>query len=360
MPTATVRDIAMHYETEGSGDPLILIPYLSADHACYAFQTPEYSKHFTCVAVDPRGTGTSDKPAGPYSTEQSADDVASLMDVLDIDRAHIAGVSFGAATGMWLAAKVGATTHTLQTLHMLRDATASESPDKFDYVARVPRVERATDGFLLVRHELFHRSANGRIDYDVAPTFVWTLTTLLRSPNLASPAAGALADATPDWLKRFIVRLRECELAAAFRRAHPADAGLTRGWDHAQAGAGPRLSTGQEIERDAAAEPPVAARTGTTPTTRTGAPAPCVWVCRCRIVTPRLGDALPSTGDIDAPTTRSSEKACLRPWPSASTCISSRSRPAFQRRCPAPARLLGRQRDGRAVTASSDPTAGAR
>ena len=105
MPTATVRDIAMHYETEGSGDPLILIPYLSADHACYAFQTPEYSKHFTCVAVDLRGTGTSDKPAGPYVTEQSADDVASLMEVLDIDRAHVAGVSFGAAAGMWLAAK---------------------------------------------------------------------------------------------------------------------------------------------------------------------------------------------------------------------------------------------------------------
>ncbi len=105
MPTAAVRDIAMHYETEGSGDPLILIPYLSADHACYAFQTPEYAKHFTCVAVDLRGTGTTDKPAGPYSTEQSADDVASLMEVLDIDRAHVAGVSFGAGAGMWLAAK---------------------------------------------------------------------------------------------------------------------------------------------------------------------------------------------------------------------------------------------------------------
>ena len=105
MPTATVRDIAMHYETEGSGDPLILIPYLSADHACYAFQTPEYSKHFTCVAIDLRGAGTTDKPAGPYSTEQMADDVAGLMEALDIDRAHVAGVSFGAAAGMWLAAK---------------------------------------------------------------------------------------------------------------------------------------------------------------------------------------------------------------------------------------------------------------
>jgi 3-oxoadipate enol-lactonase/3-oxoadipate enol-lactonase/4-carboxymuconolactone decarboxylase len=34
-----------------------------------------------------------------------ADDVARLMEVLDIDRAHVAGVSFGAAAGMWLAAK---------------------------------------------------------------------------------------------------------------------------------------------------------------------------------------------------------------------------------------------------------------
>ena len=105
MPTAAVRDVSMHYETEGSGDPLILIPYLSADHACYAFQTPEYAKHFTCVAVDLRGAGTSDKPAGPYSMEQMGDDVATLMEVLDIDRAHVAGVSFGAAAGMWLAAK---------------------------------------------------------------------------------------------------------------------------------------------------------------------------------------------------------------------------------------------------------------
>ena len=105
MATVTVGDIAMHYETEGSGDPLILIPYLSADHACYAFQTPDYAQHFTCVAVDLRGSGLTDKPAGPYSTEQLADDVAGLMAAAGIGRAHVAGVSLGAAVGMWLAAK---------------------------------------------------------------------------------------------------------------------------------------------------------------------------------------------------------------------------------------------------------------
>jgi len=105
MAVAAVGDVGMHYEMEGSGDPLILIPYLSADHACYAFQTPEYAQHFTCVAVDLRGAGTTEAPSAPFSTEQAADDVAGLMEVIGIDRAHVAGVSYGAAAGMWLAAK---------------------------------------------------------------------------------------------------------------------------------------------------------------------------------------------------------------------------------------------------------------
>jgi pimeloyl-ACP methyl ester carboxylesterase len=100
-----VSDIAMNYYKQGTGEPLILIPYLAADYACYAFQVADYSKHFTCISVDPRGAGETDKPEGPYSTELFADDVAAFMQALKIDKAHIAGLSLGAATGMWLAAK---------------------------------------------------------------------------------------------------------------------------------------------------------------------------------------------------------------------------------------------------------------
>ena len=32
-------------------DPLLLIPYLSADHACYAFQLPAYTERFSCIAI---------------------------------------------------------------------------------------------------------------------------------------------------------------------------------------------------------------------------------------------------------------------------------------------------------------------
>jgi pimeloyl-ACP methyl ester carboxylesterase len=105
MPKIKVRDITLNYEQQGAGEPLLLIPYLAADNACYAFQVAEYAKHFTCISVDPRGAGESDKPASDYTTELMADDVAAFLQALGIDKVHVSGLSLGAATGMWLAAK---------------------------------------------------------------------------------------------------------------------------------------------------------------------------------------------------------------------------------------------------------------
>jgi pimeloyl-ACP methyl ester carboxylesterase len=105
MPKIQAGNITMNYDQQGSGEPLLLIPYLAADYACYAFQVADYSKHFTCISVDLRGTGESDQPGGTYSTEMFADDVAALMQAIGIHKAHISGLSLGAAIGIWLAAK---------------------------------------------------------------------------------------------------------------------------------------------------------------------------------------------------------------------------------------------------------------
>jgi pimeloyl-ACP methyl ester carboxylesterase len=105
MPMVQANGITMNYEVQGDGDPLVLIPYLAADQACYAFQVAEYAKHFRCISVDLRGAGLTDKPAGPYTTELFADDVAALMAAIGLERAHVAGLSLGAATGIWLAAR---------------------------------------------------------------------------------------------------------------------------------------------------------------------------------------------------------------------------------------------------------------
>lgn len=105
MPKVEANNITINYDRQGAGDPLILIPYLAADHACYAFQVADYAKHFTCFSLDLRGTGETDKPEGAYSTELLADDVAAFMQAVGIEKAHVSGLSLGAATGTWLAAK---------------------------------------------------------------------------------------------------------------------------------------------------------------------------------------------------------------------------------------------------------------
>ena len=105
MPKVRANNISFNYEQQGSGEPIVLIPFLTADHACYAFQVAEYAKHFTCISLDLRGTGESDNPDVAYSTETLADDVAAFMQALGIAKAHVFGLSLGAATGMWLAAK---------------------------------------------------------------------------------------------------------------------------------------------------------------------------------------------------------------------------------------------------------------
>ena len=122
MPTVQGNGIDIYYEVQGEGEPLVLIPYLAADQACYAFQVADYAKHFQCFTVDLRGAGLSGKPDGLYTTELLADDIAAFMQAAGVERAHVFGLSLGAATGMWLAAKYPARVKSL-SLHSAWDRT---------------------------------------------------------------------------------------------------------------------------------------------------------------------------------------------------------------------------------------------
>jgi 3-oxoadipate enol-lactonase len=122
MPYVQANNIEVYYEVTGAGEPLVLIPYLAADQACYAFQVADYAKHFTCYTVDLRGAGLSGKPDGVYTTELFADDVAAFMGAVGIATAHVSGLSLGAAAGMWLAAKHPSLVKSL-SLHSAWNAT---------------------------------------------------------------------------------------------------------------------------------------------------------------------------------------------------------------------------------------------
>jgi pimeloyl-ACP methyl ester carboxylesterase len=122
MPQAEVDGLTINYDVQGEGDPLLLIPYLGADHACYAFQLPAYTERLTCISVDLTGSGESDKPEGPYSTSAYADQLSAFLGVVGVERAHVAGVSLGAAVATQLAARHPGRVRSL-SLHSAWDRT---------------------------------------------------------------------------------------------------------------------------------------------------------------------------------------------------------------------------------------------
>jgi 3-oxoadipate enol-lactonase len=65
------------------------------------------------LLYDCRGHGASDKPAGPYTVEQFADDLADLMDHVSWDSAVIGGASMGGTVALAFAAAYPARTTAL-------------------------------------------------------------------------------------------------------------------------------------------------------------------------------------------------------------------------------------------------------
>lgn len=95
MSIAKVDSIEIYYEEHGSGEPLLLIMGLAADSRAWVFQLPALSRHYRTIVFDNRGVGRSSKPPGPYTIHEMADDTAALLEALNIESAHVLGVSMG-------------------------------------------------------------------------------------------------------------------------------------------------------------------------------------------------------------------------------------------------------------------------
>lgn len=95
MPKTHTNGIDLYYEIHGAGEPLVLIAGLGYSSWMWHKMIPGLAQFFKVIAFDNRGTGQSDKPAGPYTAQMLADDTAGLLDALGIARAAILGHSMG-------------------------------------------------------------------------------------------------------------------------------------------------------------------------------------------------------------------------------------------------------------------------
>ena len=96
-PTIQLDDVELYYREVGTGTPLLLLHGLTLSGLMWTPQIRELSKKYRVVIPDLRGHGKSSVPDRGYSFHNSAIDIKQLFDHLDLQKAHIIGLSLGGA-----------------------------------------------------------------------------------------------------------------------------------------------------------------------------------------------------------------------------------------------------------------------
>jgi len=89
-----VRGIATAVDVQGDGPPVLFIHGFPLDRTMWRHMTAPLTGRQR-IAPDLRGLGMSDAPEGGYFVEEYADDMAALLEMLEIEQAVVCGLSMG-------------------------------------------------------------------------------------------------------------------------------------------------------------------------------------------------------------------------------------------------------------------------
>ena len=93
-----INGVKIYFEWHGPEQAPVLVlnnGVLMNAATSWGFQTAALSEQYHLLQYDCRGQGQSDHPPGPYSMELHAADLAALLELEGVEKAHIAGISYG-------------------------------------------------------------------------------------------------------------------------------------------------------------------------------------------------------------------------------------------------------------------------
>ena len=107
MPYATNQGVRIYYHVEGEGPPLVLQHGLTQtleDWRDFGY-SDALRNDYQLILIDARGHGNSDKPHEPeaYSGKIMVEDVAAVLDDMNVSKAHYWGFSMGGGIGFNIA-----------------------------------------------------------------------------------------------------------------------------------------------------------------------------------------------------------------------------------------------------------------
>jgi len=90
--------VRLYVEEIGTGDPIVFVHELNADHREWEPQVRWFSRFYRCITFNARGYPPSDVPSDPslYGLPFVVSDIAAVMKTLGIAKAHLVGLSMGA------------------------------------------------------------------------------------------------------------------------------------------------------------------------------------------------------------------------------------------------------------------------
>ena len=104
MPKIELSQTELNYERSGSGEPLLLIQGMGGTHVSWGRPFSELlERDFEVIAFDNRGMGLSRRVGGEFSIAEMAADTAELLDALELETAHVMGISMGGMVAQELA-----------------------------------------------------------------------------------------------------------------------------------------------------------------------------------------------------------------------------------------------------------------
>lgn len=96
MPMADVNGARLYYELSGDGDvPLVMVHGGIGSHQVWEPVVPSLAESFRVLNYDRRGHGRSDLPGDQMSVREHVDDLAAMIEELDLAPAWLVGNSSG-------------------------------------------------------------------------------------------------------------------------------------------------------------------------------------------------------------------------------------------------------------------------
>lgn len=102
MPMLPVNGVKLNVIEKGEGHPLVFLHEFAGNANSWAPQFRRFGRKYRCIAYNSRGYPPSDVPQDEnlYGQEIAIADLKGVLDAMQIEKAHIVGLSMGAYTGL--------------------------------------------------------------------------------------------------------------------------------------------------------------------------------------------------------------------------------------------------------------------